>query len=80
MPHLHKEYWEVDPSLRAKYRGAYKRGWNYSDNLDIPDHQGLDGNPLGGDLGWAWESGYLDRATDRDYGHRLKEHDHDLCP
>lgn len=76
-----KEYWQVPKERRAKYRGAYKRGWNYSGNLDIPNHAGLDGNPFGDrDLYWSWESGYLDAATDREYGHRLEEHDHNLCP
>lgn len=74
-------FWQVDKADRAKFRGAYKRGWNYSDNLDIPNHQGLDGNPFGGsDFRYdAWEDGYMDRATDREYGHRLVEHNHDEC-
>jgi hypothetical protein len=72
-----KHLWEVPKSEQRKFRGAYKRGWNYSDNTDIPNHQGLDGNPDTGDLYWAWEDGYMDRATDREYGHRLTEHDHD---
>lgn len=72
-------YWQVEKKDRAKFRGAYKRGWNYSDNLDIPNHQGLDGNPCSGALYDAWEDGYMDRATDREYGHRLVEHNHDEC-
>ena len=74
-------YWELEGSpAKARYRGAYQRGWNYSGNLDIPNHRGLDGNPCSGALYWAWEDGYLDRAAGREFGHLLKEHDHDKCP
>lgn len=72
-----KAFWKIDKADRRKYRGAYKRGWNYSDNTDIPNHQGLDGNPDAGLLYWAWEEGYMDRAADREYGHYLIEHNHD---
>lgn len=72
-------YWQVDKADRAKFRGAYKRGWNYSDNTSRPNHQGLDGNPCSGALYDAWEDGYMDRATDQEYGHLLKEHNHDEC-
>ena len=72
-----KSLWQIDKKDHRKFRGAYKRGWNYSDNLDIPNHLGLDGNDDQGILYWAWEDGYMDRATDREYGHRLVEHDHD---
>lgn len=69
--------WEVPKDMRRKFQGAYRRGWNYSDNIDDPDNEGLDGNPCGGVLYWAWEDGYMDRATDREYGHLLQEHNHD---
>ena len=72
-----KSFWQIDKKDHRKFKGAYRRGWNYSDNLDIPNHQGLDGNPDTGLLYWAWEDGYMDRATDREYGHRMVEHDHD---
>jgi hypothetical protein len=68
--------WQVEKKDQRKFRGAYRRGWNYSDKTDIPNHQGLDGNPDSGILYWAWEDGYLDRAADREYGHLLTEHDH----
>ena len=72
-----KALWQVDKKDQRKFRGAYKRGWNYSDNPGDPNFEGLDGNPDSGILYWAWEDGYMDRATDREYGHRLTEHDHD---
>lgn len=71
-----KQLWLVPKNMRRKFQGAYRRGWNYSDNLDIPNHQGLDGNPDSGVLYWAWEDGYMDRATDREYGHRMVLHNH----
>lgn len=73
------KYWQVAKADRAKFRGAYKRGWNYSDNLNVPEHLGLDGNPFSDFRCDAWEDGYLDRATDREYGHRLTEHNHGDC-
>lgn len=72
-----KQLWLVPQNMRRKFQGAYRRGWNYSSNLDIPNHQGLDGNPCDGVLYWAWEDGYMDRATDREYGHRLTLHNHE---
>lgn len=88
------EPWNPDPhSDRAKYislqsfekkrwRAIYKRGWDYSDNTDIPDHKGLDGNPYGGWQYDAWEAGYMDRAGERPYGHRrdCPLSDHNECP
>ena len=71
-------YWDAPD--RRKFLGAYTRGWNYSGKLDIPDHQGLDGNPFHDYLYDAWEDGYLDRAAGREKGHLLKKHDHDQCP
>jgi hypothetical protein len=72
-------YWTVAKDLRRKYRGAYERGWNHSNDADCDDRS-LDNNPCSGDLYWAWEDGYLDAAAGREHGHLLTEHDHNLCP
>lgn len=72
-----KHLWDVPKDMRRKFQGAYRRGWNYSDRPDADGFEGLDGNPCGGTLYWAWEDGYMDRATDREYGHRLTFHNHD---
>lgn len=75
-------YWNVRPSEQRMFKGAYQRGWNYSGKLDIPNHQGLDGNPFPSNHFRydAWEDGYLDRAAGREYGHLLEQHDHSDCP
>lgn len=73
----------TDPDERTKYRAAYRRGWKYSESISTLDnHKGLDGNPYGGLLYWAWEDGYLDHAGDRVKGHRLTcdKLDHSECP
>lgn len=72
-----KQLWLVPKKDRRKFQGAYRRGWNYSDRPDADGFEGLDGNPDSGILYWAWEDGYMDRATDREYGHRMVLHNHD---
>jgi hypothetical protein len=75
-----RHYWEVESSERRRFKGAYTRGFNYSNNPDIDDRS-LDANPFGpGDFRYdAWEDGYLDAAAGREEGHLLTEHDHENC-
>lgn len=62
---------------RTAYNAAYNRGWRHSQTANAS----IDNQPAGADVGWAWEDGYLDYATDREKFHRRDcgQSDHNAC-
>lgn len=61
----------------AMYVREYRRGWTASERV------GRTGRPSrkfdSGEYGRAWEDGYLDHASGRDFGHLATCTDHDAC-